>query len=116
MYACGDDELTATVLPPRRLDRSVRRIGFPETCLGIIPGAGGTQRAPRLLGLTKAKELIYTGRALTAEEALDWNLVDYLAAEGQSAYERACDLAKLMSNSGESAAPRSAAGYPEPCR
>ena len=49
--------------------RDVTKIAFPETRLGIIPGAGGTQRAPRLIGLTKAKELIFTGRSLTAAEA-----------------------------------------------
>ena len=77
--------------------RTVSRIGFPETGLGVIPGAGGTQRAPRLLGLTKAKELIFTGRSLTATEAIEWGLVDYLAEPGQTAVQRGLDLAKGMS-------------------
>ena len=51
---------------------SVTKIGLPETKLGIIPGAGGTQRLTRLLGLAKAKNLIFTGRALTAQEALEY--------------------------------------------
>ena len=51
---------------------SVTKIGLPETKLGIIPGAGGTQRATRLLGLSKAKDLIFTGRTLTAVEAEDF--------------------------------------------
>ncbi|KAG7097475.1 hypothetical protein E1B28_004818 [Marasmius oreades] len=49
----------------------VDKISFPEVRLGIIPGAGGTQRAPRLIGMTKAKELIFTGKELVAHEALD---------------------------------------------
>lgn len=53
---------------------SVTKIGLPETRLGIIPGAGGTQRAARLLGLPRAKALIYTGKALDAQEALEWGM------------------------------------------
>jgi methylglutaconyl-CoA hydratase len=51
---------------------SVAKIGLPETSLGIIPGAGGTQRVTRLLGLSKAKDLIFTARLLSATEAHDW--------------------------------------------
>lgn len=50
----------------------VTKIGLPETRLGIIPGAGGTQRAVRLLGMSKAKVLIFTAKMLTAKEALEW--------------------------------------------
>ncbi len=46
------------------------RIGLPEITLGVIPGAGGTQRLPRLVGVTKAKELIFTGRAINGTEAV----------------------------------------------
>jgi len=45
------------------------RFGQPEVALGIIPGAGGTQRLPRLVGLGRAKELIFTGRIIEAAEA-----------------------------------------------
>ncbi|DBA73443.1 TPA: hypothetical protein ACH3X1_011477 [Trebouxia sp. C0004] len=47
------------------------KFSLPETRLGIIPGAGGTQRLPRLIGRSKSKEMIFTGRFVDAEEALD---------------------------------------------
>jgi enoyl-CoA hydratase/carnithine racemase len=52
------------------------KVGLPEIRLGIIPGAGGTQRLPRLVGLRTARELIYSGRHVPAEEAMRLGLVD----------------------------------------
>ncbi|MCW2768917.1 MAG: enoyl-CoA hydratase [Aeromicrobium sp.] len=54
------------------------KLGQPEILLGIIPGAGGTQRLSRLVGPSKAKDLIYTGRFVDAQEALAIGLVDQL--------------------------------------
>jgi enoyl-CoA hydratase/carnithine racemase len=55
------------------------RLGLPEIRLGIIPGSGGTQRLPLLVGLAKARDLIFTGRQVPAGEALDIGLVDRVA-------------------------------------
>ncbi|KAG5650309.1 hypothetical protein H0H81_012676, partial [Sphagnurus paluster] len=75
---------------------SVTKIGLPETSLGIIPGAGGTQRAARLLGPSKAKDLIFTARTLNAEEALAWGLVDYISTPESSAFDRALTVAQAI--------------------
>jgi len=74
----------------------VTKIGLPETSLGIIPGAGGTQRATRILGPSKAKDLIFTARMLTASEALEWGLVNYVSSPGITAFEHALELAAAI--------------------
>jgi len=58
-------------------------IGFPEVSIGIIPGAGGTQRLPRLIGLSNAKYWIYTAKKFTAKESLDYNFVNFVTDENQ---------------------------------
>ena len=59
------------------------KLGLPEIGLGIIPGAGGTQRLPRLIGLGSARELIYSGRHVGADEALSLGLVDRVVPAGR---------------------------------
>ena len=59
------------------------KCGLPEIKLGIIPGAGGTQRLPRLIGVEKALDVILSGTPFGAREAKDWGVVDELAEEGK---------------------------------
>lgn len=66
-------------------------MGLTETKLAIIPGAGGTQRLPRLIGIPKAKELIFTGEIFDSMKAKKYGVVNH-AAEN-SAYEKALDIA-----------------------
>ncbi len=64
------------------------RLGQPEIQLGIIPGAGGTQRLPRLIGPARAKDLVFSGRFVSADEALAIGLVDRVVAP-DDVYEQA---------------------------
>ncbi|MFE3452269.1 enoyl-CoA hydratase/isomerase family protein [Nonomuraea sp. NPDC059194] len=64
------------------------KLGQPEIQLGIIPGAGGTQRLPRLIGPARAKDLIFSGRHVTAAEALSIGLVDKVVPDAE-VYEAA---------------------------
>jgi enoyl-CoA hydratase/carnithine racemase len=68
------------------------RLGQPEILLGIIPGAGGTQRLPRLVGPARAKDIIYSGRFVDAAEALRIGLVDRVAPDAE-VYQAARQLA-----------------------
>lgn len=67
------------------------RLGQPEILLGIIPGAGGTQRLPRLIGPARAKDIVFTGRFVTAAEALAIGLVDQVVPDAD-VYQAAHDL------------------------
>ena len=67
------------------------RVGQPEILLGVIPGAGGTQRLPRLVGPARAKDIVYTGRFVGAAEALAIGLVDRVVPDAD-VYQAARDL------------------------
>ncbi|KAF8631599.1 hypothetical protein AX15_002347 [Amanita polypyramis BW_CC] len=75
---------------------AVTKIGLPETALGIIPGAGGTQRVSRLLGPARAKDLIFTARTLTSQEAFEFGLVNYVSDPGTTSFHRALSLAESI--------------------
>ena len=76
-----------------RLAAENARLGQPEILLGIIPGAGGTQRLPRLVGLGRAKDLIYSGRHVRAAEAKAIGLVHDIHPAGE-VFDRAMELAR----------------------
>lgn len=75
------------------------RLGQPEVNLGIIPGYGGTQRLPRLVGEGRAKYLIFTGEMITAQEAYRIGLADVLAPAG-GALEEARKVARTILSQG----------------
>jgi enoyl-CoA hydratase len=72
-------------------------IGLPEVKLGLFPGAGGSQRLPRLIGEGKAKEMMFTGEPITAKEAEKIGLVNY-AVPKDKAYEKAKEIAGKITN------------------
>jgi 3-hydroxyacyl-CoA dehydrogenase/enoyl-CoA hydratase/3-hydroxybutyryl-CoA epimerase len=65
------------------LDQPKTQLGLPEIELGLIPGWGGTQRLPRLVGLERALQIILGGRRLSAQESVDWGLADELGDVNQ---------------------------------
>jgi enoyl-CoA hydratase/carnithine racemase len=78
-----------------RIAGSSARLGLPEVKLGLIPGAGGTQRLPRLVGRGRALDIMLTGREVDAEEALRIGLVDRLVPAG-TAVDAARELAREL--------------------
>ena len=71
------------------------KIGLPEVTLGLIPGLGGTQRLARLIGQSRAKELLFTGTPISAEEAFRIGLVNQVVPQG-TALNEALKLAKKL--------------------
>lgn len=76
------------------------RFGLPEVKLGLIPGAGGTQRLPRLIGLEAALEMILSGEPIGAGRALDLGLVDGIADEGHTPNEARVAMAAERARQG----------------
>ncbi|MEO0479908.1 MAG: enoyl-CoA hydratase/isomerase family protein [Planctomycetota bacterium] len=75
------------------------KFGQPEVGLGIMPAAGGTYRLPRLIGLGRARDLVYTGRILEAKEAFDLGLIEKLVPDDQ-VLQTAIDWAEQIAKNG----------------
>jgi len=80
-----------------RLAAEQAQLGQPEINLGIIPGWGGTQRLPRLVGVSRAKEMMFTGEMVTAQRALEIGLVDHVYARDEL-LSRAQQLAQTIAS------------------
>jgi enoyl-CoA hydratase/carnithine racemase len=89
-YALGGG-LELALAADFRVAGASARLGQPEILLGVIPGAGGTQRLPRLVGPARAKDIVFTGRMITAAEALQIGLVDRVVPDAE-VYSAALDL------------------------
>lgn len=75
------------------------QLGLTETRLGIIPGAGGTQRLPRLIGPARAKRLIYSGKRVSAPEAVELSLADEVSGSGEELEKAGRQLLAEFENS-----------------
>ncbi|HTP17616.1 MAG TPA: enoyl-CoA hydratase-related protein [Streptosporangiaceae bacterium] len=89
-YALGGG-LELALCADFRIAGESARVGQPEVLLGVIPGAGGTQRLPRLIGPARAKDIVYTGRFVGAAEALAIGLLDQVVPDAE-VYAAARDL------------------------
>jgi methylglutaconyl-CoA hydratase len=74
------------------------KLALPETGLGIIPGAGGTQRLPRVVGEARAKEMILLARPIDAQTALAWGLLNRIAPDGKSVVDDAVEWLAPIAN------------------
>ncbi len=75
------------------------RLGLPEVTLGVIPGFGGTQNLARLIGPNKARELIFSGKLLSAQQARDWGIVNEVFPAGEL-IPKVTEIALAISHNG----------------
>jgi enoyl-CoA hydratase len=96
-HALGGGCELAMACDYRLMKKGKALIGLPEATLGILPGAGGTQRLPRLVGLSKAMDILLQGKAMGAEEALAIGLVDRLI-EPENFMDEVMNFASLLAS------------------
>lgn len=82
-----------------RISATTAIVGLTETSLAVIPGAGGTQRLPRIVGLARAKEMIFRARRITAQEGLDYGLFLEML-EPDALMNRALEIANEIAKNG----------------
>ncbi|WP_339070840.1 3-hydroxyacyl-CoA dehydrogenase NAD-binding domain-containing protein [Pseudomonas idahonensis] len=97
-----------------RLATGSARLGLPEVLLGLLPGAGGTQRLPRLIGAKAALELMLSGRHLSAKEALDLGLLDRLGDSDDALAEGLAYMRQLLAQGATARRTRDAQALSEP--
>ncbi|MDF0529762.1 enoyl-CoA hydratase-related protein [Tsukamurella sp. 8F] len=100
-YALGGG-LELALSCDRRVAGDNAKVGTPEVLLGVIPGGGGTQRLARLVGPSKAKDIVFTGRFVGAEEALAIGLIDQVVAPDE-VYNAALTWAKQFTGAASQA-------------
>lgn len=96
-YALGGG-LELALCADLRIAADNARVGQPEVLLGLLPGGGGTQRLTRLVGPARAKDLIWTGRQISADEALAWGIFDRVVPR-DDLDEEAVSLASELASS-----------------
>lgn len=82
-----------------RIASTNARMGLPEVSLGVIPGYGGTQRLPQLVGKGKANEMVFTAGMINAEDALQWGLVNYVVEQSELMAKAEEIAGKILKNS-----------------
>ena len=83
-----------------RVASSNAKMGLPEVSLGVIPGYGGTQRLPQLIGKGRAMEMIFTAGMIKADEALTWGLVNHVVELGELMAKAEEIAGRILNNSG----------------
>ncbi len=94
-FGCGTELALACDL---RVGSEAATLALTEVTLGIIPGAGGTQRLPRLIGPGRARDMILTGRRIAAPEALAWGLVNRVVPAGRAVDEAVALATQVAGN------------------